>query len=54
MTGAEFGRILTAYADTEDDPPRCGPVEVGDLLGDDRRLVEGEQKDGGADLRPCP
>ena len=48
-TGRELRRVLAAHADPEGHAAAGGAIEVGDLLGDDRGRVEGEEQDGGAD-----
>ena len=47
----ELGRVLAADADSERDAPAGSVVQIGDDLGDDRRRIQREQQDRGADQR---
>ena len=51
--GLELLRVLATNPDPEDDPAAGDQVDVGHLLGDDRRRIEGEQQRRGADAHPA-
>ena len=49
LAGAELRRVLAADADAEHESTAAGVVEVGDLLGDDRRRIQRQEQDRRAD-----
>ena len=51
-TGSKLRGVLAADPDAQDQPTAGGPIEVGDLLRHDCRLVQGQQQDRRADLDP--